>query len=99
MAHSPSSSLSFAETDRGVDCDCPIFAISGIDLSRKSSTCGSHSLSPEAGQGDLKGALMKVLMISTAVSGEVDMPETARTLALLMERAFLASSAVRQVAA
>lgn len=34
-----------------------------------------------------------------AVEGEVDMPETARTLELLMERALRASSGVRQVAA
>lgn len=34
-----------------------------------------------------------------AVEGEVDMPETARTLELLTERALRASSGVRQVAA
>lgn len=60
---------------------------------------GSQSLFPEAGQGDLKGVLIKVSRISMAVSEEVDMPETARTLALLMDRAFLASSTVKQVAA
>jgi hypothetical protein len=47
----------------------------------------------------LKGVLSQALRISTAESGEVDMPETARTLELLMERALMASSGVRQVAA
>jgi len=59
----------------------------------------SQSLLSEAGQGDLNGVEMNVLRISMAVSGEVDMPATARTLALLMERAFLASSTVRHLTA
>ena len=57
----------------------------GVELSRKDSI--------------LKGVLSQVLRISTAVEGEVDMPETARTLELLMERALRASSGVRQVVA
>ena len=59
--------------------------ISSIELSRKDSIS--------------KGVLSQVLRISIAVVGEVDMPETARTLELLMERALRASSGVRQVAA
>ena len=59
--------------------------ISSIELSRKDSIS--------------KGVLSQVLRISIAVVGEVDMPETARTLELLTERALRASSGVRQVAA
>lgn len=53
----------------------------------------------EAGHGDLKGVDSQVSRISMADSGEVDIPETARTLELLMERAFWASPGLRQVAA
>lgn len=77
----------------------PILAIFGTASSRNSWISRGHSLLSEAGQGDLKGVLMKVLRISMAVSGGVDFPETARTLALLIDRAFTASSTVRQVAA
>lgn len=53
----------------------------------------------EAGQGDLNGVLSQVSRISTAFSGEVEIPETARTLELLIDRLFWASPGVRQVAA
>lgn len=43
--------------------------------------------------------LSQVLRISIADSGAVDMPETARTLELLMERALSASDGERHVAA
>lgn len=39
------------------------------------------------------------MIISTPVSGDVDIPETAMTLQLLIDRAFTASEGVMQVAA
>lgn len=77
----------------------PIFDISEIEFSRKESISVGQGLESEAGQGDLKGVLSQVSRISTADSGEVDMPETARTLELLTDRLFRASPGVRQVAA
>lgn len=77
----------------------PILDISETELSRKDSISLGQGLNSEAGQGDLKGVLSQVSRISTADSGAVDMPETARTLELLMERALRASAVERQVAA
>ncbi|KAE7999878.1 hypothetical protein FH972_004267 [Carpinus fangiana] len=85
-----------SESDWGWD---PMLGVSESELSRKDWISSGQGLEPEAGQGDLKGVLSQALKISTAESGEVDMPETARTLELLMERALIASSGVRQVAA
>ncbi|KAF5453854.1 hypothetical protein F2P56_023571 [Juglans regia] len=86
--------------ESGSDWDSdPILGISERELSRKDWISSGHGLEPEAGQGALKGVSSQELRISIAESGEVDMPETARTLELLMERALRASSGVRQVAA
>lgn len=70
-----------------------------MDPSRNVWISSGHGLDPEAGHGDLKGVLRKVVRISEASSGVVDEPETARTLQLLMDRAFRASAGVRHVAA
>ncbi len=62
--------------------------ISEREVSRKDSISWGQGSDFEAGHGDLKGVLSQVSRISMAELGEVDMPETARTLELLMERAF-----------
>lgn len=58
-----------------------------------------HGSDPEAGQEDLNGVLIQASKISMAFSGEVLIPESARTLQLLIDRAFTASSTERHVAA
>ena len=77
----------------------PITSISLSELSKKDSVSSPHGAEFEAGQGDLKGVLSQVSRISMAESGDVAMPETARTLELLMDREFAASAVERQVAA
>lgn len=77
----------------------PIFDISLIELPRNDWISTGQGFASEAGQGDLKGVLSQVSRISTPDSGDVDMPETASTLQLLIDRVFSASPMVRQVAA
>ncbi|GER49126.1 lipid-transfer protein [Striga asiatica] len=77
----------------------PIWDISSTDPSRKDWISSGQGSDPEAGQGDLNGVSRKAERISYAASGAVDMPETARTLQLLMDRALRASAGVRHVAA
>lgn len=87
-------------SEEALGCTCELICdISGMELSRKDSISGGQGLESEAGQGDLKGVLSQVLRMSMAVCGGVDMPETERTLELLMERAFCASEGEVHVAA
>lgn len=77
----------FEEEETGVG----IWAISAVELSRNDSISFGQGLSPEAGQGDLKGVWSQASRILIASSGEVDMPETQRTLQLFMDRVLTAS--------
>lgn len=72
--------------------------ISRSELSRKDSISSPQGADFEAGQGDLNGVLSQASRISMAEYGDVDMPETARTLELLIDRQLTASSLERQVA-
>lgn len=83
----------------GSEIFAPITGISLSELSKKDSISSPHGAEFEAGQGDLKGVLSQVSRISMAESGDVAMPETARTLELLMDRELAASAVERQVAA
>lgn len=77
----------------------PIFGISLIESSRKDSISSGQGFDSDAGHGALNGVLSHESRISIADSGAVDMPDTARTLELLMDRALTASEGERHVAA
>lgn len=77
----------------------PIFGISSRELSKNEDISSLQGPKLEAGHGALKGVLSQASRISMADSGDVDMPETASTLQLLMERVLIASAVERQVEA
>lgn len=81
------------------DDDDPILDILVTEFSRKDWISGGQGWRPEAGQGDLKGVLSQLLIISIAMTGGVDMPDTVTTLQLFIDLALMASAGVRQVAA
>lgn len=77
----------------------PILGISVSEVSRKLWMSSGQGLLSEAGHGDLKGVFSQASRISKADTGGVDIPEKEMTLELLMDRALMASAALRHVAA